>query len=93
MNDEVIKVLDDFARRLDVTIDWTAENIMPYVEDLFHRWTTLQIVNNSILILIAIVVAIGMIALAIKGVASKDESSRWYKVFYEEYSGAPNAVF
>lgn len=93
MSDEIIKVLDDLACRLGVTIDWTAENVMPYVEDLFHRWTILQIINNSILIVMEIVVVIGLIALAIKGVTSKDENSRWHKIFYEEPYGTLNPVF
>ena len=37
MSEEIIKILDEIAKRFGIAIDWTSENVMPYVTDLFGR--------------------------------------------------------
>lgn len=44
MTDEIIKLLDELAKRFGIAIDWTSENVMPYLEDLFGRFITYNIV-------------------------------------------------
>lgn len=44
MTNEIIKLLDELAKRFGVAIDWTSENVMPYLEDLFGRIITYNIV-------------------------------------------------
>ena len=44
MTDEIIKLLDELAKRFGIVIDWTSENVMPYLEDLFNRFITYHIV-------------------------------------------------
>lgn len=31
MSDEIIKILDDLGQRFGVVIDWSSENVMPYL--------------------------------------------------------------
>ena len=38
---EVITLIDELATRCGIVIDWTAENIMPYLTDLGTRFVTL----------------------------------------------------
>ena len=38
---EVITLIDELAARSGIVIDWTAENIMPYLTDLGTRFITL----------------------------------------------------
>lgn len=54
MTNEIIKLLDELAKRFGVAIDWTSENVMPYLEDLFGRFITYNIVVDVIWILMAI---------------------------------------
>lgn len=37
MSDEIIKVLDALAEKFGIAVDWTRQNIQPYIEDLCHR--------------------------------------------------------
>ena len=37
-SDEFIKVIDALGKKIGIVIDWTSENIMPYIVDLFERW-------------------------------------------------------
>ena len=54
MTDEIIKLLDELAKRFGVAIDWTSENVMPYLEDLFGRFITYNIVVDVFWILMAL---------------------------------------
>ena len=48
MSEEVIKVFDYIGEKLGVAIDYTQENIYPYLEGLWHRYITFEIVKHSI---------------------------------------------
>lgn len=53
MTDEIIKLLDELAKRFGIAIDWTSENVMPYLEDLFDRFITYNIVIDVFWIFMA----------------------------------------
>ena len=59
MSDEIIKILDDLATRFCVAIDWTAENVIPYLKELFGRLVTYEIIKSSILIAVGCIMLIG----------------------------------
>ena len=48
MNEEMIKVFDYIGNKLGVAIDYTQENIQPYLEDLWNRFITYELVINII---------------------------------------------
>lgn len=52
MTDENIKLLDELAKRFGIVIDWTSENVMPYLEDLFNRFITYHIVVDVFYIIL-----------------------------------------
>lgn len=58
MSTEVIKVLEYLGDKLGIAVDWTAENIIPYAEELFKRYVTLKITYASIGTFIGLVIAI-----------------------------------
>ena len=37
VSDEIIKILDDLGERFGIAIDWTSENVLPYMETLGKR--------------------------------------------------------
>lgn len=37
MSEEVIKILDDLSQRFGIAIDWSSQNILPYLQDLMTR--------------------------------------------------------
>ena len=61
MSNEIIKILDDLAERFGVAIDWTAENVMPYLKELIGRLVTFEIVQSAILIVVSGLTIIGCI--------------------------------
>ena len=48
MSEEIIKVFDYIGEKLGIAIDYTQKNIQPYLEDLWHRYITYEIVINSL---------------------------------------------
>ena len=43
ISDQIIAVINDLCQKFGVAIDWTAENVMPYVEDLCARYIKFEI--------------------------------------------------
>lgn len=54
-SDQIIAVLDKLGEQMGVAIDWTSENILPYIQDLISRIAAIQIVNSIIGIVFATV--------------------------------------
>lgn len=53
---EVITILDELAKRFGIAIDWTAENVMPYMQDLGSRFVSYTLVTTIISLSIKIIV-------------------------------------
>lgn len=64
MSNEIIKVLDHLCDKFGIAIDWSSNNVMPYLQDLMVRITKYAIYTNilwlamSILIISATVFAL-----------------------------------
>lgn len=52
-SDQIISVLDKLGEQMGIAIDWTSENILPYIQDLVSRIAAIQIVNSIIGIVFA----------------------------------------
>lgn len=68
MSEEIIKVLDNLAQKFGIAIDWTSQNIMPYLQDLMSRFiqyknsiSIIWIVIATILIIISIICIVKLI--------------------------------
>lgn len=55
--DEVIKILDDLSKRFRVAIDWSSQNIMPYLKDLMDRYVKYNIGANAMVLCLGIISA------------------------------------
>lgn len=90
MSKEIIKVLEHLGEKFGIAIDWTAENIMPYVTELFKRFATLKIVYASIGIFIGLITVVITIILTIKVIksfikAKKEKScTTLWNVYYDD---------
>ena len=65
MSEEIIKVLDDLGQRFGIAIDWSNQNIIPYLQDLMQRFISYKnciaimwIVISLVLIIVSIIVGI-----------------------------------
>lgn len=60
LSQEIITVLDYLCQKFGIAIDWTSENVIPYLQDLCGRYIKFEI-NTSIA---WIVLCVGIMALA-----------------------------
>jgi hypothetical protein len=60
---EIINVLDYLCMKFGIAIDWTSENVMPYLEDLCGRYIQYEVYTSIAwcVVLAVIVVVVGLI--------------------------------
>jgi hypothetical protein len=59
MSQQIIEVLDYLFEKFGIAIDWTAENIMPYVQELAGKLVTYNIVSDVMWLVLSVLVIIG----------------------------------
>ena len=69
---EIIKVLDDLAKRFGVAIDWADKNVMPYLMDLYERFIDYKIITNLIPIVLFVIFLMCLIIFFIKYYKNKN---------------------
>jgi hypothetical protein len=65
MSEEIITILDDLSKRFGVAIDWSAENVLPYAQELFQKFVNYEIWTSVAFIVLALL-GIGLFIWSIK---------------------------
>ena len=62
-SNEIINVLNYLCGKFGIAIDWTADNVMPYLEDLCGRYIEYEVYTSIVwcVVLAAIVIVAGLI--------------------------------
>ena len=92
MDEELCNVIDKIAEKIGVAIDWSSENVMPYIQDIMQRYRTMNIVNNIIVTTVCAIIiticAIGAVKIT-KGIINglqNTESSIWFDADFDMVS-------
>ena len=72
MGNEIIKVLDNLGEKFGIAIDWSSENVFPYLQDLTKRIVNYEIMNHFIWIGVSIIGLIILTVIRIKVRKNKD---------------------
>ena len=72
MREEIIKVLDELGKRFGIALDWSNQNIMPYLQELMRRFICYRNVAACIWIIISI-------AMTITGAVTIKFLNKWRK--------------
>ena len=72
MSEEIIKVLDELGKRFGVVIDWSNQNIIPYLQELLKRFICYRNITACVWIIISI-------AMTISGVVMIKFLNKWKK--------------
>ena len=73
-SDEIIAVLEYLCQKFGITIDWTSENILPYLEQLCTKYIKWEISTSILWIVFAIV---GCIVALIFSINVSDSGVFW----------------
>lgn len=55
ISDEIIKVINELCNKFGIAIDWTSQNVIPYLQDLMSRYIKYDIALNIFEIIIGII--------------------------------------
>ena len=79
MSKEIIEIFDYIGEKLGIVIDWTQENIIPYLTDLLGRYVTFNIVIHAIGVFLGIAGVVGAIVMLVHIYfrAIRDKSIFW----------------
>ena len=58
ISDEVIKILEYLCSKIGLTIDWTRNNVLPYVEQLCEKYIHWEVSTSFAWIWISLVIAL-----------------------------------
>ena len=73
---EIIKVLDDLCRRFGIAVDWTSENVLPYLQDLCTRYIQYEVFTSIAWCALPLIVfVVSGLLWAISGIACKKVGS------------------
>lgn len=92
MDKELCNVIDKIAEKIGVAIDWSSENVMPYIQDVMQRYRTKSIVENVIIMAVSSIIiticVIGAVKIT-KGITNGSQnmvSSIWFDADYDAVS-------
>lgn len=83
MSDEIIKILDDLGQRFGIAIDWSSENVMPYLKDLMSRFINYEMIT-SVVWMVVFIVCCTVMFIAIKKLVQYQKSYNKSHIRYEE---------
>lgn len=63
VSSEIIEVLDYLGEKFGIAIDWTSNNVLPYLQTLADKFIKWEISTSIVWIIIAVFVMVGMIVL------------------------------
>ena len=76
VSSEIIEVLDYLGEKFGIAIDWTSNNVLPYLQTLVDKFIKWEISTSIVWIVIAVFVIVGMIVLIkLKGVREINEET------------------
>ena len=80
VSDEIIKVLEYLGEQFGIAIDWTSENVIPYIQELMTKFINYEIATSiAWLTLACILLILGMIVIK-KAKKSKYEDAHVYVI-------------
>lgn len=83
MSDEIIKILDDLGQRFGIAIDWSSENVMPYLKDLMSRFINYEMIT-SVVWMVVFIICCTLMFIAIKKLIQYQKSHNKTCSHYEE---------
>lgn len=72
MSDDIIKILDDLGQRFGIAIDWSSENMLPYLQDLMSRYIKYETMTSIMWMVIGVIGLLLGIIFIYKGFKSDD---------------------
>ena len=66
VSEQIIQVIDALCEKFGIAVDWTSQNIIPYIESLGRKLITYEIATSAALIVLMTLLSIASIVAAKK---------------------------
>lgn len=77
MSNEIIDIIDKLGEQFGIAIDWTSENVMPYVETIFQKAVNYSAASTIVWLCVsALILALGVIMIVV-GIKNQDEDDEF----------------
>ena len=87
MSDEIIKVLDALAGRFGIAVNWTSENVIPYLEQLCAKYVNYEIATSVVWMVLGLLLfGVGIVCYRIV-YKNKDWGVDPYEYISDDYTG------
>ena len=77
MSEEIIKVLDNLGEKFGIAIDWTSQNVMPYIQELMNRYRSYFITSCVIWLVLELILLVISIVVFRGGLKEKKKDRYW----------------
>lgn len=72
-NMEIEKAIDKIAEKFGIVVDWSQDNIYPYIRDILQRYRTASIVHDAVAIgILGLLILSAILILKSRGKSIKD---------------------
>lgn len=61
MSEEIIKVLDNLCEKFGIAIDWTSQNVKPYLQELFVKYTNYEMATSIMWLVIFVLTLVASV--------------------------------
>lgn len=79
VSEQIINVIDDLCAKFGIAVNWTNENVWPYIQELIGKYINFEIATSAALCVLFIVLPIIAYSIAKKATAKmKAENLDWY---------------
>lgn len=89
MSEEIIKVLDNICEKIGVAIDWSSENVWPYVLDVLGRYRIMEVINCSLTLIFIISIIAAIAFLFVKSIKGYMNEHEWW---YDRGTPSPLSI-
>lgn len=74
ISSQIIEVINDLCAKFGIVIDWTADNVVPYIEELVGKYISWEVATSKMWIAIGIgMVVVGIVLMLIEFVTWKTD--------------------
>lgn len=92
LSEQLILVLDELCKRFGIAIDWTAQNILPYLQEIAGKIVRYEIAKSSFWVLFAIAAIFSVCKLVKRIPKYGDEWDREHDSWSTPYTIAVSTV-